>query len=496
MTASKRGGSAADARHQMLHMGDRRLGQDAVAEVEDMRPPGEGRQNPIDCAVEALATGKEREGIEIALHRQGLGKHAMRPFDVDVDIETEGAERAVRGHHEMAAVGARKSDDRQARAELCVLALEYLARFVEGRHLSEIVTSFGSFVRELTGDTQFRWLGPEKGVIHLAAAALLNAVWDLYARVAGKPLWQLLADMPAAQLVDSVDFTYITDAITPAEAKHLLATSAPTAAGRLALLRDRGYPAYTTSPGWMGLSDDHMRRLCREAVAGGWTHIKLKVGATPEIDHRRAALMRETLGPRVRIMMDANQRWDVDEAIARTRALSAFDPWWMEEPTSPDDILGHARIRREVGTVRIATGEHCQNRILFKQLFQAQAIDVCQIDSCRLAGVNENLAVLLMAAKFNVPVCPHAGGVGLCEYVQHLAIFDFLRVSCSLENRVVEFVDHLHEHFVDPVRIRSGHYLVPELPGYSAEIREPTLRDYQHPHGAVWARTAAQHTIL
>lgn len=373
--------------------------------------------------------------------------------------------------------------------ELCVMALEYLARFAEGRKLSQIVSRFGSFSRELTGDTQFRWLGPEKGVIHLAAAALLNAIWDLYARAAGKPVWQLLADMPAEQIVRSIDFTYITDAITPDEAERLLQKTAGGASDRLATLRERGYPAYTTSPGWMGFSDERMRQLCREAVKEGWRHVKLKVGGTPEADRRRASIMRDELGPGVRIMMDANQRWEVEEAITRTRELSFFDPWWMEEPTSPDDVLGHARIRREVPNVRIATGEHCQNRVIFKQLLQASAIDVCQIDSCRLAGVNENLAVILMAAKFDVPVCPHAGGVGLCEYVQHLAIFDYLRVSCSLENRVVEFVDHLHEHFVDPVRIRRAHYLLPEQPGYSAEIRESTLADYQFPNGTVWAES-------
>ncbi len=371
--------------------------------------------------------------------------------------------------------------------ELCVLALDYLARMVVGRTLSSIVANFGDLCRELTGDPQFRWLGPEKGVIHLAAAALLNALWDLYARVAGKPLWQLLAEMDSAQLVRSIDFTYITDALDPAQAFDLLERSRATMPERLALLETSGYPAYTTSPGWFGYTDDHMRQLCRDALAEGWTHVKLKVGGTPENDLRRAAIMREELGPDVRIMMDANQRWDVDEAIRRTRALSVYDPWWMEEPTSPDDILGHARIRREVGNVRIATGEHCQNRVIFKQLLQAGAIDVCQTDSCRLAGVNENLAVLLMAAKFGIPVCPHAGGVGLCEYVQHLSVFDLLRVSCTLENRVTEYVDHLHEHFVDPVHIHRGHYLLPRLPGYSAEIKAQTLTDFSYPSGSVWA---------
>ena len=374
--------------------------------------------------------------------------------------------------------------------EICVLALEYLARFVQGRRLSDIVANFAAFSRQLTGDTQFRWLGPEKGVIHLAAAALLNAIWDLYARVAGKPLWQLLAAMPSAQIVNSIDFSYITDALSPAQAHEILERGCNGIEERLRLIRSSGYPAYTTSPGWMGFTDEHMRELCREAIAEGWTHVKLKVGGAPANDMRRASIMREELGPDIRIMMDANQRWDVEEAIERTRALSVFSPWWMEEPTSPDDVLGHARIRREVGTVRIATGEHCQNRILFKQYFQADAIDVCQIDSCRLAGVNENMAVILMAAKFGVPVCPHAGGVGLCEYVQHLSIFDYLRVSCSLEDRVTEYVDHLHDHFVDPVRIVRGHYLLPELPGYSAEIKGSSIEVYSYPDGAAWAEAS------
>ncbi len=370
--------------------------------------------------------------------------------------------------------------------ELCVLAVAYLARYVEGQRLSTIVENLGAFTRRLTGDTQFRWLGPEKGVIHLATAALLNAIWDLYARAARKPLWQLLADMAAEQLVHSIDFTYITDAITPEQAVTTLRQSHASMTPRLQQIERTGYPAYTTSPGWMGYSDDRMRELCREALAEGWTHVKLKVGGTLASDLARAAIMREELGPETRIMMDANQRWEVEEAIVRTRALSAFNPWWMEEPTSPDDILGHARIRREVGNVRIATGEHCQNRILFKQFLQAGAIDFCQIDSCRLASVGENIAVMLMAERFGVPVCPHAGGVGLCEYVQHLSIFDYLRVSCTLEDRVTEYVGHLHEHFEYPVRIAHGHYLVPRDYGYSAQIKPVTLQTYAFPNGTFW----------
>lgn len=371
--------------------------------------------------------------------------------------------------------------------ELCVLALEYLAQFVKGRRLSSATDDTVAFSRQLTEDSQFRWLGPEKGVIHLAAAALINAVWDLYARTEGKPLWKLLTDFEPEQIVRSIDFKYIDDAITQEEALDLLKNRKPAQSARLRELERHGYPAYTTSAGWFGFSDDKIRDLCRESISQGWSHFKLKVGGHPVDDLRRARLIREEIGPRNKLMMDANQKWGVIEAIQRTKELAELDPWWMEEPTSPDDILGHARIRREVSPIRIATGEHCHNRVMFKQFMQASAMDVCQIDSCRVAGVNENLAVLLMAAKFDIPVCPHAGGVGLCECVQHLAIFDYLCVSGSLENRVIEFVDHLHEHFVDPARIANGHYLMPENPGYSTEIRPETLLAYQYPDGPVWS---------
>jgi len=369
--------------------------------------------------------------------------------------------------------------------DLCVQALEYLSRFAVGRTLDSITHDFAAFSREVTGDTQFRWLGPEKGVVHLAAAALLNAVWDLWARAEKKPVWKLLADMPAEQIVSTIDFRYITDVLRPEEALELLREQERGKEERQGELERDGYPAYTTSVGWFGYSEDRIRNLADEALAEGWTHFKLKVGGDPSEDLRRARLVREKIGPQNKLMMDANQKWDVEEAIQRTGALNEVAMWWMEEPTSPDDILGHARIRRESG-VRIATGEHCQNRVMFKQLMQAGAIDVCQIDSCRLAGVNENIAVILMAAKFGIPVCPHAGGVGLCELVQHLSAFDFLRASGTLENRVTEFVDHLHEHFVDPVRIRRGRYLLPQMPGYSSEIRLETLEQYCYPLGPVW----------
>jgi L-fuconate dehydratase len=373
--------------------------------------------------------------------------------------------------------------------DLCVQALQYLSRFAVGRTLDSITGDFAAFFRELTCDTQYRWLGPEKGVVHLAAASLLNAVWDLWARVEKKPLWKLLADTPAEQIVSTIDFRYITDVLRPEEALALLQEREHSMAARLAELERDGYPAYTTSVGWFGYSDAKIERLAHEALAGGWTHFKLKVGGEPAEDLRRAHLVREKIGPAAKLMMDANQKWDVDEAIRRTRQLAEVGVWWMEEPTSPDDVLGHARIRHETG-VRIATGEHCQNRVMFKQLLQAQAIDVCQIDSCRLGGVNENLAVILMAAKFGVPVCPHAGGVGLCEMVQHLSAFDFLRVSATLDDRVTEFVDHLHDHFVDPVRVRSGRYLLPQQPGYSTEIKSETIEQYRFPDGPVWKELA------
>ena len=372
--------------------------------------------------------------------------------------------------------------------ELCVLALEYLAQFVNGRTLRSITEDFVAFTRQLIGETQFRWLGPEKGVIHLACGALINAVWDLYAKVEGKPLWQLLAEMPPEQLISLIDFRYIDDALTPDEALDILAASQPTMQQRLRLLEAEGYPAYTTSAGWFGFSDDKIRRLCREALAEGWTHFKLKVGGDPADDLRRGRIVREEIGPDNKLMVDANQKWGVLEAIERTRALASLNPWWMEEPTSPDDILGHARIRREAAPTRIATGEHCHNRVMFKQLLQAGAIDVCQIDACRVAGVNENLAILLMAAKFGVPVCPHAGGVGLCEYVQHLAIFDYLLVSTTLHDRVIEFVDHLHEHFLTPVVIRRGRYMPPHAPGYSIQMHPESISRYAFPNGAEWIK--------
>jgi L-fuconate dehydratase len=378
--------------------------------------------------------------------------------------------------------------------ELCVAAVEALAPFVIGCTLGSIAADMGAFWRRIVGDSQLRWVGPEKGVIHLATAAVVNAVWDLWAKVEGKPLWRLLADMTPEEIVRCIDFRYITDALTPDDALEILDRHASTRAERIAELESVGYPAYTTSAGWLGYSDEKIRRLCREGMEQGWSHFKIKVGRDLADDVRRAAIIRDEIGPDRKLMMDANQVWEVDEAIASMRELARFDPWWIEEPTSPDDILGHARIARAVAPVGVATGEHCQNRIVFKQLMQAGAISFCQIDACRLGGVNEVLAVLLLAAKFRVPVCPHAGGVGLCEYVQHLSIFDYVCVSASLENRIVEYVDHLHEHFLDPVVIRDGRYMPPTAPGYSITMRDESLRTFSYPSGDAWTGASAVHT--
>ncbi len=370
--------------------------------------------------------------------------------------------------------------------ELCVAAIHSLAHLVVGKHIQPIADDMGGFWKMITGDSQLRWLGPEKGVIHLATGAVVNAVWDLYAKIENKPLWQLLADMSPEALVQCIDFTYITDAISKEEALALLKEKAATKQERIAQLKAEGYPAYTTSAGWLGYTDEKMRRLCREAKAEGFTHLKMKVGSNLADDIRRASIIRDEIGDDLRLMMDANQKWDVEEAIENMAALAAYKPYWIEEPTSPDDILGHAKIARAVAPIKVATGEHCQNRVMFKQLMQANAIEICQIDSCRVGGVNEILAILLMAAKFNIPVCPHAGGVGLCEYVQHLSMIDFIAISGSLENRIIEYVDHLHEHFLDPVVIKNGHYMPPTMAGYSIEMKAESMAEYQFPEGPIW----------
>lgn len=370
--------------------------------------------------------------------------------------------------------------------EVCVAAVHALKHHVVGRRLNDIVADLRGFVRTLTADKQLRWLGPEKGIIHMATGALVNAVWDLWAKREGKPLWKLLVDLDPKQVVEAIDFSYITDVLTPDEALEMLRRQAGGKAKREGEMRRDGYPAYTTSTGWLGYSDEKVRGLCREAMAQGWTAFKMKVGQNLHDNIRRAALMREEIGYQRRLMMDANQCWDVGEAILQMKELARFQPWWIEEPTSPDDVLGHATIARAVAPIGVATGEVCQNRVLFKQFLQANAIRFLQVDSCRMAGVNEALGILLMAAKFGVPVCPHAGGVGLCEYVQHISIFDYVAVSGSLQDRVCEYVDHLHEHFVDPCVIRDARYVAPMRPGYSITMKPESLAAYQFPAGRVW----------
>ena len=373
--------------------------------------------------------------------------------------------------------------------ELCAAAITSLAPLIVGRTLESFTADLGAFWSLVVGDSQLRWVGPEKGVIHLATAAIVNAVWDLHAKNEGKPLWKLLVDMTPEELVRCIPFRYIEDALTREDALELLRSRQAGKAAREAEMRTDGYPAYTTSTGWLGYSDDKVRRLCREGIAAGWRHFKVKVGRDPDEDVRRLAIVREEIGPDRILMVDANQVWGVEQAIAWMERLAPFRPRWIEEPTSPDDILGHARIARALAPlgIGVATGEHCHNRVMFKQFLQAEAIAFCQIDSCRLGGVNEVLAVLLMAAKFGVPVCPHAGGVGLCEHVQHLALFDYIAVSASLDGRVVEYVDHLHEHFVDPVVVRDGRYVAPTRPGYSTEMRPESIVRYTYPGGPAWA---------
>jgi len=359
--------------------------------------------------------------------------------------------------------------------ELCVAAIESLAPLVVGCSLKEIVSDMGAFWRHVTGDSQLRWVGPDKGVIHLATGAVVNAVWDLWAREEGKPVWQLVNEMTSEEIVRCLDFRYLTNALTPQEAYDILEKTREGRDERLQLLLARGYPAYTTSAGWLGYSDDKLRSLCREAVEAGWTHLKLKVGRDLEDDVRRLTTVREVVGNNITLMVDANQVWEPSEAVEWMKSLAEFDLWFLEEPTSPDDILGHRQVREGIHPIKVATGECCQNRIIFKQFLQADAIDVVQIDATRVGGLNENLAIMLMAAKFGKPICPHAGGVGLCEYVQHLSMIDYLCISGSWEGKVAEYVDHLHEHFVTPCIMKDGRYQAPMDPGFSIEMNPDTL---------------------
>jgi L-fuconate dehydratase len=401
------------------------------------------------------------------------GSDAMNPDPdysaayVVLDTDTDGLE----GHGLTFTIG--RGND------ICVAAIEAMRHLVIGLDLDWITENPGRMWRHLTGDSQLRWIGPDKGAIHLATGALVNAIWDLWAKAVGKPVWRLVADMSPEELVRTIDFRYLTDAITPEDALTLLTKRAEGKAERIADLEATGFPCYTTSAGWLGYPDEKLRRLAQEAVDAGFDYIKLKVGRDLEDDIRRLTIAREVLGPDRKLMIDANQVWDVPQAIEWVNALAFAKPWFIEEPTSPDDILGHQAIRNAIGEVKVATGEMCQNRIMFKQFMAAGAIDVVQIDSCRLGGVNEVLAVLLLAAKFDLPVCPHAGGVGLCEYVQHLSMIDYLCFSGTKEGRVIEYVDHLHEHFVDPCVIRDAAYMPPTLPGYSIQMKPQSLVDYR-----------------
>ena len=363
--------------------------------------------------------------------------------------------------------------------EIACAAIEAMRHLVVGLDLDWISENMGRFWRHVTSDSQLRWIGPDKGAIHLATGAVVNAVWDLWAKAEGKPLWRLVADMSPEALLRCIDFRYLTDTLTPDEALELLRKQQDGKAERIATLEREGYACYTTSAGWLGYDDDKLRRLCKEAVDAGFNYVKLKVGRDRADDIRRLRIAREVLGPDRKLMIDANQIWEVDEAIDWVRELSFAQPWFIEEPTSPDDVEGHRTIREAVAPVQVATGEMCQNRVLWKQFIARGAVDVVQIDACRLGGVNEILAVLLLAAKYGLPVCPHAGGVGLCEYVQHLAMIDYVCIAGTRDGRVVEYVDHLHEHFVDPCVVRDAAYMPPVKPGFSIEMKAESLRQYQ-----------------
>lgn len=412
--------------------------------------------------------------VRFPTSRQRDGSDAMNP-DPDysaayVVLETDAG--GLAGHGLTFTIG--RGND------LCKAAIELVAARVVGRSLAEITADMGAFWRHVTGDSQLRWLGPDKGVVHLATGAVVNAVWDLWAKHAGKPVWRLVADMEPEEVVRLIDFRYLSNAITRDEALALLKAVRAGEPGRRATLLSKGYPSYTTSAGWLGYDDDKVRRLCREGIAAGWTHFKLKVGGDLQDDIRRCRIVREEIGPDRTMMVDANQVWEVADAVRWMKELAQFDPWFIEEPTSPDDILAHAEIRRAIAPIKVATGEMCQNRILFKQFLQAEAIDVVQIDAARVGGLNENLAIMLLAAKYGKPVCPHAGGVGLCEYVQHLSMIDYLVFSGTMEGRVAEYVDHLHEHFVDPCVVEAGRYMPPTAPGFSIEMKMPSIEAHLH----------------
>ncbi|MGC0269032.1 L-fuconate dehydratase [Glutamicibacter soli] len=429
----------------------------------------------------SLITGMKTIDVRFPTSRELDGSDAMNP-DPDYSaaylvISTDDAD-GLEGHGFVFTIG--RGNDVQA------AAIQALEPFLVGLDVEQVLGDMGKTWRDLVHDSQLRWLGPEKGVMHMAIGAAVNALWDLKAKRAGLPLWELLSAMTPEELVDLVDFRYLSDALTREEALEILRAAEPGKQGRRALLLEQGYPAYTTTPGWLGYSDAKLTRLATEAVEQGFSQIKLKVGADLHDDIRRLRTARAVVGPDIKIAIDANQRWDVEQAVEWVKALAEFDIAWVEEPTSPDDVLAHARIAKAIAPIPVATGEHCQNRILFKQFLQADALQVLQLDASRVAGVNENISILLLAAKFGVRVCPHAGGVGLCEAVQHLSMFDFLAVSGQRKDRYIEFVDHLHEHFLEPIDVHDGAYWPPKLPGAGYEITAGTLSDYEFPIGMVW----------
>jgi L-fuconate dehydratase len=370
--------------------------------------------------------------------------------------------------------------------DICCLAVEAMRHLVIGKDFADIKADMGRFYNDLRSDSQIRWLGPEKGVIHMAAGGIVNAAWDMWARDEQKPVWRLVVDMDAEQFVDCLDLRYVEDVLTRAEALEIVRGNASARARRIRHLERHGYPAYTTSAGWLGYDDEKLQQCCRDAVASGFRHIKLKVGRNIDDDVRRCRLARETVGNDIRLMIDANQAWEVNQAIEWLRRLAPFEPWFIEEPTSPDDVMGHRAIRENAGDIRVATGEHCQNRILFKQFIVSDAIDIVQVDACRLAGLNETLTVYMLAAKFGKPVCPHAGGVGLCEYAQHLSMIDYVMISGEIGERVIEYVDHLHQHFEDPCRVVGGAYRVPVAPGFSVKMLPESVSRFGYPDGDEW----------
>ena len=400
------------------------------------------------------------------------GSDAMNP-DPDysaayVILDTDDA--ALKGHGLTFTIGRGN--------EICCMAIEAMRHLVVGTDLSTVLENPGKYWRHLTGDSQLRWIGPDKGAMHLATGAVVNAVWDLLAKQAGKPVWQLVADMSPEQIADIVDYRYLTDVLTRDDALAILKKAETGKAERVEILKQEGYACYTTSAGWLGYGDEKLRRLCQEAIDAGFNHVKMKVGRDLEDDIRRLTIAREVIGPDRYLMIDANQVWEVDQAIEWVNKLAFAKPFFIEEPTSPDDIAGHRKIRQAIGSVKVATGEMCQNRIMFKQFIAEGAIDVVQIDSCRMGGLNEVLAVLLIAAKYDLPVWPHAGGVGLCEYVQHLSMIDYLVVSGTKEGRVIEYVDHLHEHFIEPCDIKDAAYMPPKMAGFSIEMKPETIEAY------------------